>query len=61
MERGQSENDDDPEFLAQTGSRWRRWLKQALREVRLRELSSLWGQLGVWLRHVKQYRPLLGT
>ena len=50
---------EDTDYLPQTQSRWRRWLQQALREVRLREIASLWGQLGVWLKRVKPHRPLL--
>ena len=58
MPRAEPEVVVDPEYLLQTATRWRRWLKHALREVYLREVASLWGHLGVWLKRAKAYRPL---
>ena len=59
MERPEQDVEVDPDSLPLTKSRWRQCLQQALREVRLREIASLWDQLGAWLRRVKPYRTLL--
>ena len=39
-------------------SRWRRCLRQVLREIYMRELASWWGTMGGWLNRVKHHRPL---